>query len=281
MAGLKLEDAERIALVAGAPVVMNTTICAFALAVKSISCLVDQVLFKAKADGLHTEFTDPARISAAQVFIPGGTMHSYHATEDHEFAVDLDTVNTTLTTFQKYGLSDSTPLLIVVDKLDSKHPTMQLILENTSLSFSLIDPAGLSTTGLKKTFEAIIGSPSMKHKADVAPSELLLALKSMQSLSDHVSLSMTSGDPSLVVEASNDTNSARWLVPSASAPAQDVPERVRSLYPLEYITNIIEITPKEARLHMHLGQDYPVLLEWKTHAVESRFLCAPRIEVED
>jgi proliferating cell nuclear antigen len=57
-------------------------------------------------------------------------------------------------------------------------------------------------------------------------------------------------------------------------------EKVRSLFPLDYFSNMIKAVSTADNLTINLGNDYPVRLEFEVAGGRGRatFLLAPRIE---
>jgi proliferating cell nuclear antigen len=80
-----------------------------------------------------------------------------------------------------------------------------------------------------------------------------------------------------------DMDQVHWRKATKDLPALQVQGSVRSLFPLEYFSNMLKSVSSGGEVTMHLGSDYPVRMEFKIAGGkgEVRYLLAPRIESGD
>ena len=80
-----------------------------------------------------------------------------------------------------------------------------------------------------------------------------------------------------------DMDQVHWKKAKKDLGALEAASSVRSLFPLEYFSNMLKSVSSGSAVTMHLGSDYPVRMEFKIAGEkgEARYLLAPRIESND
>jgi proliferating cell nuclear antigen len=75
----------------------------------------------------------------------------------------------------------------------------------------------------------------------------------------------------------------QWKKAKKDLESLESPSSVRSLFPLEYFANMLRAVSAGVAVTMHLGNDYPVKVEFKIAGGKGdvRYLLAPRIESGD
>src|SRR5206468_8228172 len=79
-----------------------------------------------------------------------------------------------------------------------------------------------------------------------------------------------------------DTDNVSHMVPKDLLEELQSKEAVRSLFPLDYFSNMVKAISSAPTVTLYLGSDYPVKIEFKIAGGkgEVKFLLAPRIESE-
>src|SRR5205823_637542 len=110
--------------------------------------------------------------------------------------------------------------------------------------------------------------------------ELRQAIRASESISDHIALKASPEGFEIVSEG--DTDSVTHMVPKDLLDELQAKEAVRSLFPLDYFSNMVKAISSAPTVTLYLGSDYPVKIEFKIAGGKGdvKFLLAPRIESE-
>jgi proliferating cell nuclear antigen len=108
--------------------------------------------------------------------------------------------------------------------------------------------------------------------------ELQKGIKAAESISDHIALIATAEGFEMISEG--DTDSASLKLTKEMMVSLECKENVRSLFPLDYFSNMIRAIPSGTVVSMSIGNDYPVKLEFAIANGNGTvdYLLAPRIE---
>ena len=82
------------------------------------------------------------------------------------------------------------------------------------------------------------------------------------------------------VVSEGDTDTVSHMVPKDLLEELQAKDAVRSLFPLDYFSNMVKAISSAPTVALYLGTDYPVRMEFKIAAGkgEVKYLLAPRIE---
>src|SRR5213594_722209 len=110
------------------------------------------------------------------------------------------------------------------------------------------------------------------------PDGLRQAIRASESISDHIALKASPEGFEVVSEG--DTDNVSHMVPKDLLEEIQAKEAVRSLFPLDYFSNMVKAISSAPNVTLYLGSDYPVKMEFKIAGGkgEVKFLLAPRIE---
>jgi proliferating cell nuclear antigen len=119
---------------------------------------------------------------------------------------------------------------------------------------------------------------SLPTQMSIAAEELQRGIRAAESVSDHIALNATSDGFEMFSEGDTDTVSLKLDKDSLISLTSE--EDVRSLFPLDYFSNMIRAIPGSTVVEIHLGNDYPVKMEFDVADGKGkvRYLLAPRIE---
>ena len=103
-------------------------------------------------------------------------------------------------------------------------------------------------------------------------------IRAAESVSDHIALNATSDGFEMYSEG--DTDSVSLKLPKDLLISLDVSEKVKSLFPLDYFSNMVRSIPAGSVVTINLGNDFPVKLEFEIADKRGNvnYLLAPRIE---
>ena len=136
----------------------------------------------------------------------------------------------------------------------------------------LIDTAGMPDPKM----------PNLKLPAKVVvkSSEISQGVRASESVSDHLALSVNKDSFELFAEG--DTDTVNLKLPKDLLVKIDAPSKCKSLFSIDYFSNMIKPVKSGDPITIHLGNDNPIQVEFdiankKGHVT---YLLAPRIESE-
>src|SRR2546427_114697 len=124
---------------------------------------------------------------------------------------------------------------------------------NTTRRMALVDPAGMSAPK--------VPSLNLPAKVVVRTDELRQAIRASESISDHIALKASPEGFEVVSEG--DTDNVSHMVPKDLLEEIQAKEAVRSLFPLDYFSNMVKAISSAPNVTLYLGSDYPVKMEFK------------------
>jgi proliferating cell nuclear antigen len=119
---------------------------------------------------------------------------------------------------------------------------------------------------------------NLPAKMTVTSDELQKGIRAAESVSDHIALNATPEGFEMYSEG--DTDSVSLKLPKDLLISLEVTEKVRSLFPLDYFSNMVRSIPAGSVVTINLGSDFPVKLEFEIADKRGsvNYLLAPRIE---
>ncbi|HEX9908848.1 MAG TPA: proliferating cell nuclear antigen (pcna) [Thermoplasmata archaeon] len=232
--------------------------------VNVVSTLVDEAKFTVNGDGLTIRAVDPAHIAMVDLKLNKEAFDEFKA-EDAEIGLDIDK----LSQFLKLARAD--------DSVDIKHDEdkrrLTIVVGDITRRMSLIDTTGMS--------DPKVPSLNLPAKVTLRIDDLVQGIKASETVSDHLALVVSPEGFEMTCEG--DLDQVQWKKLKKDLAELEAPSTVRSLFPLEYFANMLRAVPSGSDVTMHLGNDYPVKVEFKIAGGkgEVRYLLAPRIESGD
>lgn len=229
-----------------------------------VSTLVDEAKFTVNADGLTIRAVDPAHIAMVDLNLSKEAFDEFKADES-EIGLDIDK----LSQFLKLAHSNE-----VVDiKHDEDKRRLNIVIGDITRRMSLIDTTGMSDPKV----------PNLNLPASVTlkVDDLVQGIKASETVSDHIAL--VASPESFEMTCEGDMDQVQWHKAKKDLESLESPSSVRSLFPLEYFSNMLRAVSGGVAVTMHLGNDYPVKVEFKIAGGKGdvRYLLAPRIESGD
>jgi proliferating cell nuclear antigen len=143
---------------------------------------------------------------------------------------------------------------------------------NLVRKMGLIDTAGMPDPKM----------PNLKLPAKVIlkASELTQGVRASEAVSDHLALTVNTNNFELFAEG--DTDTVNLKLPKDLLVDLNVPSKCRSLFSIDYFSNMIKPVRGDDPITIHIGNDNPIRVEFdiaesKGHVT---YLLAPRIESE-
>jgi proliferating cell nuclear antigen len=226
-----------------------------------VSTLVDEAKFNIDADGMELKAVDPAHVAMVDLKVQRSAFEEFSADET-ELGIDLDKI--------KEVLRLSRAGDIIEMEQDEAKNRLVLNVGNITRRMNLVDTAGMS--------DPKVPNLNLPAKITVTSDELQKGIRAAESVSDHIALNASPEGFEMYSEG--DTDSVSLKLPKDLLISLDVSEKVKSLFPLDYFSNMVRSIPAGSVVTINLGSDFPVKLEFdiadKQGSVD--YLLAPRIE---
>lgn len=228
-----------------------------------VSTLVDEAKFNIGKDAVSIKAVDPAHVAMVDLSLDKAAFESFRADEG-ELGVDLDKVKEIL----KLARAGD----VITLHHDDEKNRLVVSVGNTTRRMSLVDTAGMS--------DPKVPSLNLPAKITLRTEELRQGIRASESVSDHIALS--AGPDGFEIVSEGDTDTVNHALPKDLLEELSAKEGARSLFPLDYFSNMVKAIASAATVTLYLGNDFPVKLEFgiagdKGHVT---YLLAPRIESE-
>ena len=111
-------------------------------------------------------------------------------------------------------------------------------------------------------------------------SELFQGVRASEAISDHVALTATKDAFELFAEG--DTDTVNLKLPKDLLVDMEVPEKCKSLFSIDYFSNMVKPVKGDEPITIYLGNDNPIKMEFDFAEKNGHvtYLLAPRIESE-
>ncbi|MDI6889154.1 MAG: DNA polymerase sliding clamp [Methanocellales archaeon] len=230
--------------------------------IEAISTLVDEAKLKLSKDGISINAVDPANVAMISFGLHPDAFESYECT-DGEIGLNLETLVDILSMTER---SDKIEI-----ELDPEEHNLLLKMGGLAYTLSLIDLAAMRK-------EPKVPSLELPAKVTLKGSDLRLAIKAAEKVSDHLALGVDGS--TFFMEAESDTNRVRFQLTKDELISLDASGPARSLFSLDYLSDMSKAISKANEVTVHLGKDYPVKINFSVAGGKGKveYLLAPRIE---
>jgi proliferating cell nuclear antigen len=227
------------------------------------SPLVNEVKFNITQKGISLRAVDPAHVAMIDLHVDKNAFEEYKAS-DIELGIDMDKLGGIM------RLSSTGDIV----SLEHDEETNRLIVRigNLVRRMALIDTAGMPDPKM----------PDLKLPVKIVlkASELNRGVRASEAVSDHLALSADKENFELYAEG--DTDTVNLKLPKDLLLDLTAPNKCKSLFSIDYFSNMIKSVKGEDPITIKLGNDNPTRVEFdiadkKGHV---NYLLAPRIESE-
>jgi proliferating cell nuclear antigen len=227
------------------------------------SPLVNEAKFNITPKGISLRAVDPAHVAMVDLEIKSTAFEEYKSNE-MELGIDLDK----LSGIMRLANSGDTVSL----EYDEKSNRLIVKIGNLVRRMGLIDTAGMPDSKVPN-----LDLPAM---AVVKASELSKGVRASEAVSDHLALSVEKDSFELFAEG--DTDTVNLKLPKDLLVKLNSPGKFKSLFSIDYFSNMIKPVRGEDPITISMGNDNPIrvdfdIAEKKGHVI---YLLAPRIESE-
>ncbi len=227
------------------------------------SPLVNEVKFNINSKGIFLRAVDPAHVAMIDLNIDSKAFEEYKA-DDMELGIDMDKLAGIM------RLSTSGDLV----SLNYDETANRLIVKigNLVRKMSLIDTAGMPDPKMPNL--------NLPAKAIIKASEINRGVKASEAVSDHLAVMVNKDNFELFAEG--DTDTVNLKLPKDLLVELNSDSNYKSLFSIDYFSNMIKPVKGEDNVTIHLGNDNPIKLEFDIaeNRGHVRYLLAPRIEAE-
>ncbi|MHC1631387.1 MAG: DNA polymerase sliding clamp [Methanotrichaceae archaeon] len=233
--------------------------------VEAVSSLVDEVKFTLSENGLELKAVDPANVAMVSFQLDSEAFEYFKATPG-TIGVDLVRLGDVLSMADR---GENVKL-----ELDEENHKLKIGVNALSYTLSLIDPSAIRK-------EPRVPELDLPAHVILPGTQLRKAIRAAEKVSDHVVLGVADDPKDLFyMEAKGDIDSLKLEVPSTELLGLK-PGIARSLFSLDYLSDMSKAIGKAPEVKLELGVDYPVRIDFELRqGVEISYLLAPRIEQE-
>lgn len=229
-----------------------------------VSTLVDEAKFSITPDGVQLRAVDAAHVAMVDLRLNKEAFEEYKA-EDSDLGIDVAKLD------QFLRLAKAGEAVDIVN--DEEKRKLNVSVGNTTKRMSLIDTTGMS--------EPRVPTLNLPAKVSLKIEDISQGIKASESVSDHIALTATKEYFEMVCEG--DTDQVQMKLMKDQLIELECEEKVKSLFPLEYFSNMVRAVPSQSKITLNLGNDYPVKIEFQIAGGNGSvvYLLAPRIESGD
>ena len=227
------------------------------------SPLVNEVKLNINSKGIFLRAVDPAHVAMIDLNITNEAFEEYKA-DDMELGIDMDKLSGIMRL--------STAGDVISLDYDEKDNRLIVTIGNLVRKMSLIDTAGMPDPKMPDL--------NLPAKAIIKASEINRGVKASEAVSDHLAIKVNKDNFELFAEG--DTDTVNLKLPKDLLVELKSDSNYKSLFSIDYFSNMIKPLKGEDNVTIHLGNDNPIKLEFdiadkKGHV---KYLLAPRIESE-
>jgi len=227
------------------------------------SPLVNEVKFNVSEKGINLRAVDPAHVAMVDLTIGKDAFDEFSA-DDMELGVDMDKFAGIM------RLASSGDMVNLT--YDEKANRLVIQIGNLVRKMALIDTAGMPDPKMPTL--------DLPGKVILKASELIRGVRASEAISDHLTLTMNKDSFELYAEG--DTDTVNLSLPKDMLEGLTSNGSCKSLFSIDYLSNMIKPVKNNEPLTIYLGNDNPTRVEFaianqKGHVT---YLLAPRIESE-
>ncbi len=226
-----------------------------------ISTLVPEVKLVVTPEGLEAKAVDPSHVAMLVVRLTKSAFEEFSG-EPVEIGLDLEKVREVL---QLARPGDSLEI-----HYDNTKARLVVSVGKLSRSMSVVDPQGMS--------DPKVPAVTPTAKVSLKIEDLRQGIRGSESISDHVTLTLDPEGFTLHSEGENDRVDLR--LPKDALISLETREPTRSMYPLDFFSNMVKSIVTADSVTLALGNQYPLKLDFTLASGngDGQFLLAPRVE---
>ena len=232
--------------------------------VNIVSTLIDEVKLTVEPEGISLKAMDPARVAMVEVTLNDKAFESYSADET-EIGLDLDRVKSVL----KLASSGD----VISMEQDEDHGRLVFKVGNITRRMHMVDTSRMNDPKFPQL--------SLSSQINIPVEELQQGIRASDTISDHIALTVS--EKGFELSCEGDTDSASLMVSKDKLESLELPEgsdMFKSMFPLDYFSNLVRAIPSGTIVSIELDSDYPIKMNFEFADGNGKvsYLLAPRIE---
>ncbi len=229
--------------------------------VEVISTLVSEVKLGISKDGIDVKAVDPSHVAMLVLKLNKNAYEEFTG-EPTEIGVDVEKMKEVLRLCKPGDILDL--------QYDGGKNRLVLHVGKVTRHMAVIDPAGITDPKVPN-----VTPPGV---AVVRTEELRQGIRGSESISDHVTITLQ--PESFTMHSEGETDRVDLQLPKESLKRLEAKEPVKSMYPLDFFSNMVKSITSSEEVTLHVGNEYPLKIEFQVAGGkgEGRFLLAPRVE---
>jgi proliferating cell nuclear antigen len=227
------------------------------------SPLVNEAKFNITSKGISIRAVDPAHVAMVDLELKSTAFEEYKA-DDMELGIDLDKLNGIM---KLANSGDSISM-----EYDEESNRLIVKIGNLVRRMGLLDTAGMP--------DSKVPHLDLPAKAVVKASELSKGVRASEAVSDHLALCVDKDSFELFAEG--DTDTVNLKLPKALLIELHSPGKFKSLFSIDYFSNMIKPVKSDDPISINIGNDNPIRVDFDFADKNGHvtYLLAPRIESE-
>ena len=227
------------------------------------SPLVNEAKFNITSKGISIRAVDPAHVAMVDLELKSTAFEEYKS-DDMELGIDLDKLNGIM---KLANTGDSISL-----EYDEESNRLIVKIGNLVRRMGLIDTAGMP--------DSKVPHLDLPAKVVVRASEISKGVRASEAVSDHLALSIDKDSFELFAEG--DTDTVNLKLPKTLLLELHSPGKFKSLFSIDYFSNMIKPVKSEDPIAINIGNDNPIRVDFDFAEKNGHvtYLLAPRIESE-
>lgn len=229
--------------------------------VEVISTLVSEVKLSISKDGIEVKAVDPSHVAMLVLKLNKNAFEEFTG-EPTEIGVDVEKMKEVLRLCKPGDVLDL--------QYDGGKNRLVLHVGKVTRHMSIVDPAGITDPKVPN-----VTPPGV---AVVRTEELRQGIRGSESISDHVTITLE--PETFTLHSEGETDRVDLKLPKESLKRLEAKEVVKSMYPLDFFSNMVKSITSSEEVTLHIGNEYPLKIEFQVSGGkgEGRFLLAPRVE---
>jgi proliferating cell nuclear antigen len=230
-------------------------------AVEVISTLVSEVKLVVSKDGVEVKAVDPSHVAMLVLKLKNSVFEEFTG-EPTEIGIDVEKV--------KEVLRLSKPGDVIDLQYDGGKNRLVMKVGKVTRLMSVVDPAGIT--------DPKVPNVTPPGTVVVKMDELRQGIRGSETISDHVTLQLDG--EGFTMHSEGETDRVDLHIPKEGLSKIEVKDAVRSMYPLDFFSNMVKSITSSEEATLHVGNEYPLKIEFTlaNGRGEGRFLLAPRVE---
>ena len=229
--------------------------------IEAVSSIVDEAKINLTPDGMSVKAVDPANVAMITLNLKSAAFEEFTATEG-ELGVDLKRLNDIL------GMAEKSEIVEI--ELDEESHKLVIGMSGLTYKISLLDPASIRK-------EPKVPQLELPASIVLSGNDLKRAVKAAEKVSDHMGMGIDG--EIFYLEAEGDSDRMRLDMTKDQLISLE-PGDARSLFSLDYLSDMVKSAGKANEVTIELGKDFPTMIKFQiaNGNGEVNYLLAPRIE---